>query len=139
VISPLVEIVAAVDPLIAAHAVAEPGPPRFADRLDADRAFVVEAVYEGYLMHYGEPRAFGGMEPDLRLLAGDALYALGLSRLAELGDLPAIAELADLISLCARAQAEGDGAFADELWEASVDALSAPGVPGARAAWARRA
>ena len=47
-----------------------------------DRAFVLEAVREGYLLHYGEPRAFEGMDPDLRLLAGDALYALGLARLA---------------------------------------------------------
>ena len=47
-----------------------------------------------------------GMDDDLRLLAGDALYALGLTRLAETGDLEAVAELADLISLCAQAQAE---------------------------------
>ena len=66
---------------------------------DEDRLFVLEAVYEGYLLHYGEPRAFRGMDADLRLLAGDALYALGLSRLAETGDLEAVAELSDLISL----------------------------------------
>ena len=60
---------------------------------------MLEAVYEGYLMHYGEPRAFAGMDADLRLLAGDALYALGLARLAEAGDLEAVAELSDLISL----------------------------------------
>ena len=59
---------------------------------------MLEAVYEGYLMHYREPRAFAGMDDDLRLLAGDALYALGLSRLARAGDLKAVAELADLIS-----------------------------------------
>ena len=47
------------------------------------------------------------MDDDLRLLAGDALYALGLSRLAQTGDLDAVAELADLISDCARAHAEG--------------------------------
>ncbi len=67
---------------------------------------MLEAVYEGYLMHYGTPRAFEGMDPDLRLLAGDALYALGLSRLAARGDLEAVAELSDLISLTARAHAE---------------------------------
>ena len=49
--------------------------------------FVLEAVREGYELHYGAPRAFAGMDDDLRLLAGDALYALGLSRLAETGDL----------------------------------------------------
>ena len=53
-------------------------PGRGASReLDGVRGFVLEAVYEGYLMHYGEPRAFAGMDEDLRLLAGDALYALG--------------------------------------------------------------
>ena len=67
---------------------------------------MLEAVREGYELHYGEPRVFAGMDDDLRLLAGDALYALGLSRLAEAGDLDAVAELADLISACAQAQAE---------------------------------
>ena len=84
---------------------------------------MLEAVYEGYLMHYGEPRAFGGMEPDLRLLAGDALYALGLSRLADSGDLEAVAVLSDLISGSARAQAEGRPADAEALWESSAAAL----------------
>ena len=46
---------------------------------------MLEAVYEAYLLHYGEPRAFVGMDADLRLLAGDALYAQGLERLAEPG------------------------------------------------------
>ena len=59
---------------------------------------MLEAVYEGYLLHYGESRLFAGMDDDLRLLAGDALYALGLARLAEAGDLAAVAELSDLIS-----------------------------------------
>jgi len=41
------------------------------------------------------------------LLAGDHLYALGLARLAALGDLDAVAELADVISLSAQAHASG--------------------------------
>ena len=64
------------------------------------------------------------MDPDLRLLAGDALYALGLARLAEGGDLAAVAELSDLISRSAQAQAEGRGAEAEALWDASAGALS---------------
>jgi hypothetical protein len=92
-------------------------------RADAPRgrwegAFTLEAVYEGFLMHYHEPRAFEGMDPDLRLLAGDSLYALGLERLAAAGDLPAVAALADLISGCAQAQAEGRPEEAERLWEA---------------------
>jgi hypothetical protein len=124
-VSVLAEIVEAADPALARHAVADPGPERFAD-VDGVRGFVLEAVYEGYLMHYGEPRAFGGMDADLRLLAGDALYALGLSRLAETGDLEAVAVLSDLISGSARAHAEGRPADADALWESSARSLSSP-------------
>ena len=131
--SPLARVAAAADPLLAPYAVADPGPGRFADALDADRAFVMEAIHEGYLMHYREPRAFAGMDRELRLLAGDALYALGLSRLAELGDLPAVAELADLISLSARAEAEGRPDLVEPMWEASAAALSAAGAAGVRA------
>ena len=94
----------------------------------------MEAVYEGFLMHYRQPRAFAaGMDPDLRLLAGDALYALGLERLAATGDLTAVAELADLISLCAQAEAEGRPQAVRALWEATLAALSPAGGPGVRA------
>lgn len=131
--SALSDVVAAADPALAEHAVADPGAGRFEAAVpDASRAFVLEAVHEGYLMHYGEPRAFTGMDSDLRLLAGDALYALGLARLAESGDLAAVAELADLISLCAWAEAAGARDLVDELWRASAEALSTGG-PGARA------
>ena len=129
----LAEVVRALAPSLARHAAPEPGPARFAALVeDPDRLFVLEAVYEGYLMHYGTPRAFTGMDDDLRLLAGDALYALGLSRLAEAGDLKAVAELSDLISLTAAAHAEGNRALAEELWAASARALSARGGKGAR-------
>jgi hypothetical protein len=109
---------------LAPYAVAEPGPPRFEQDL-GERLFVLEAVYEGYLLHYGTPRLFEGMDGDLRLLAGDALYALGLARLARSGDLPAVAELSDLIARSAQAHAEGRGAQAEALWDASADLLAA--------------
>ena len=76
-----------------------------------------------------------GMDADLRLLAGDALYALGLSRLAERGDLDAVAELSDLISLTARAHAEGTPERAEALWRATAEALSERGGAGALATW----
>ena len=117
-------MVAAADPALAPHAAADPGPGRFED-VDGVRGFVLEAVYEGYLMHYGEPRAFTGMDRDMRLLAGDALYALGLARLADTGDLEAVAVLSDLISATAQAQAEGRPADADALWEATAASLGA--------------
>ena len=121
--STLAEVVAAADPALAAFAVEDPEPGRFAE-VEGIRGFVLEAVYEGYLMHYGEPRAFKGMDADLRLLAGDALYALGLSRLAEAGDVEAVAVLSDLISGSAQAQAEGRPDDAEALWRASSGALA---------------
>jgi hypothetical protein len=99
-------------------------PARFAE-LTGHRAFTFEAVYEGFLMHYREPRSFSAeMDPDLRLLAGDSLYAIGLERLAEHGDLTAVAELADLISACAQAEAEGRPGDAEARWESSVKELA---------------
>ena len=131
--SNLKELIAAVGPDLAAHANPEPGPGRFDSLGDDSRAFVLEAVYEAYLLHYREPRAFVGMDPDLRLLAGDTLYAEGLARLAELGDMEAVAELADLISLCAWAEAAGRRDLVDRLWDASSRRLLGANGEGARA------
>jgi len=90
---------------------------------EADIAFVVEAIREGELLHYGKPRLFDGIEPDLALLAGDRLYALGLARLAALGDLEATSELADVISLCAQARAAEQHELAEAVWQAGVAAV----------------
>jgi hypothetical protein len=84
----------------------------------ADLALVIEAVREGYLLHYGVGRLLSREDDDLALLAGDRLYALGLERLAAAGDLAAVAALADLIALGAQAQAAGDPALADAVWAA---------------------
>ena len=88
------------------------------------RQWVLESVREGYLLHYGEPRALDGIDDDLRLLGGDTMYALGLARLAAEGDLEAVAELADLISACA--QAESEGRPTGELWDAAAERLARP-------------
>lgn len=121
--SVLAEVGAAVGPPLAPHLAARPGPARFGEEV-GERGFVLEAVYEGYLLHYGEARLFERMDEDLRLLAGDALYALGLARLAERGDLPAVAELSGLISRSAQAHAEGRGAGVEALWDASAAVLA---------------
>ncbi|KAA0265829.1 MAG: hypothetical protein EDQ89_12935 [Acidobacteria bacterium] len=93
-------------------------------------ATVVELVREGYLCHYREPRLLRGLDPDLRLLLGDHLYARGIERLARLGDLLAVAELADLISIAARLDAAGVEPDAAEIaWLAAVIAIAAG--PGA--------
>jgi hypothetical protein len=123
-VSALRDLLSSVDETLRPHAVARPPDDELAPRLDdPTRGFVLEAVREGYLLHYAEPRIFADMDPDLTLLAGDSLYALGLARLAEAGDLPAVAELADLISACAQAESEGRRGGTRELWEASVKAL----------------
>ena len=103
-----------------------------------DYALLVEAIHEGYLLHYASGRVVQPEDPDLSLLAGDRLYALGLARLAELGDLEAVTELADVISLAAQAHAEGDPERAAAVWEAGVRAVGngpTPDHAAAKAAW----
>src|SRR4051794_34679383 len=93
---------------------------------------LVEAIREGYLLHYEEPRLIEGADGDLRLLAGDYLYALGLEKLATRGDLDAVRELADLISLSAQVHAENGDApdgLAAALWLAATVAVGAGSTP----------
>ena len=91
----------------------------------AEYALVVEAVREGYLLHYEQPRLLAGHDSDLALLAGDYLYALGLALLATLGDTAAVATLSDLITQCARLQAEGDTAPIPALWREAAEQVAA--------------
>ena len=98
---------------------------------------LVEAIREGYLQHYGAGRVVRPADPDLALLAGDRLYALGLERLAALGDLDAVAELADVIALCAQAHAEGDDGRAEQIWAAGTRAIAAGPGPDHEAAKGR--
>jgi hypothetical protein len=86
-------------------------------------AFVLEAIREGYLLHYGTPRILAGHDDDLALLAGDYLYALGIERLAVLGDSKAVVLLADLISGCAQLHAEGREDEVPALWLSTVEAI----------------
>ena len=78
----------------------------------------VEAIREGELTHYGSARVLDQADPDLALLAGDHLYALGLAELARREDLEAIAVLAAVIARCAQAHAEGRPEDASEAWKA---------------------
>jgi hypothetical protein len=102
---------------IAAH-----GPRAAANPAEYD--FLVEAIYEGYLLHYATPRLLGDADPDFALLAGDRLYALGLERLVALDDLEAVRELADVIALCALLSGRGEGAHCEAVWAAGVRAVA---------------
>jgi hypothetical protein len=86
-------------------------------------SLVIEAVHEGYLLHYGEPRLLAGHDADLALLAGDYLYALGLDRLAALGDDHAVDVLSDLISRCAQLHAEKAPEPVPPLWRAAAEEI----------------
>jgi hypothetical protein len=96
--------------------------PRAAPRAP-EYELLVEAIYEGYLLHYGVPRLLRPADADLGLLAGDQLYALGLDRLVALGDLLAVAELADVITLTALAHGDGREALAGAIWAAGARAV----------------
>jgi hypothetical protein len=91
---------------------------------EGEHAFVLEAVREGYLLHYGEPRLLAGHDEDLALLAGDYLYALGIERLAQLGGTAAVHVLADLISGSAQLHAEGREDEAPAAWAEALRALT---------------
>ncbi len=106
-----------------------PGPAQIAAagpraaRAPEEYELLLEMILEGARLHYGPPRVVRTDDPDLALLVGDQLYALGLERLAALGDLDAVVELADVISLVAQAQAAGDQELADAVWDAGVSAV----------------
>jgi hypothetical protein len=107
--------------------------PRAAGRED-EYELLLEMILEGSLLHYGRPRVVITDDRDLALLLGDQLYALGLSRLAELGDLEAVSELADVISLLSQAQLSEDSALAGAIWEAGAVAVGWGPTPGYEAA-----
>jgi hypothetical protein len=120
--------------LLADTVVEADDPTPHGDAAGPRHALIVEAIREGYLQHYGEGRVVRPEDPDLALLAGDRLYALGLAQLAELGDLDAVAELADVISLAAQAHAEGDADRAAAVWAAGVAAVGHGGDAALEAA-----
>ncbi len=78
-------------------------------------------IAEGARLHYDLESDHP--DPDLALLQGDQRYARGLSQLAELGDIAATVELADVISLVSQAHAAGDRELAAAVWEAGMVAV----------------
>jgi hypothetical protein len=106
-----------------------PGPPQLAARgpraaeRREDYELLLEMILEGTRLHYGPERYVTPDDPDLALLLGDQLYALGLVRLAEIGDLEAVAALADVIAGVAQAHADGSPADAEQAWETGARAI----------------
>jgi hypothetical protein len=102
--------------------------PRVAGQAE-EYELLLEMILEGSRLHYGSPHIVRAEDPDLALLLGDQLYALGLARLAALGDLEAVSELADVISLVAQAQAASDPRLADAVWQAGAHAIGSGVTP----------
>ena len=98
-------------------------------------ALGLETIYEGYLLHYGRPRLFAPPDGDNALLLGDYLYAHGLVRVASLCEVDAVADLSELISLCAQLRAEGaDGDRDGAAWAATAALLGLRRLGAAREA-----
>ena len=96
-------------------------------------ALGLETIYEAYLIHYGRPRLFAPEDHDAALLLGDYLYAHGLVRIASHGEVAAVVDLAELVSLCAYLRAE-DAAGDGPLWAATAALLGVADLAVARAA-----
>jgi hypothetical protein len=99
-------------------------------------ALGLETIYEGYAVHYGQPRLYEARDGDAALVLGDYLYAQGLARIAALGEVEAVADLAELISLCAQARGDrrdGDGS----AWAATAALLGRGELASAREALSR--
>jgi hypothetical protein len=100
--------------------------PVFSPLAEARYALGLESIYEGYLLHYGRPRLFGPSDRDTAVLLGDYLYAHGLVRVAGLGEVEVVADLAELLSLCAQVRADGGGMPRDAAaWAATTALLGA--------------
>jgi hypothetical protein len=110
--------------------------PVFSPLAEARFALGLETIYEGYLVHYGRPRLHEPEDGNTALVLGDYLYAQGLARIAGLGHVDAVSDLAELISVCSQTQADdrvGDGA----AWAATAALLGRRELKDARLALSR--
>jgi hypothetical protein len=91
---------------------------------ETDLPLALAAIREGYDLHHGGGSVVRTTDPDLALLAGDRLYALGLAELAAAGDLEGVRIMAEVIAASAAARAAGDPAGAAAAWERGVCAIT---------------
>ncbi len=114
--------------LLADAVVGEPaGATPHGDAAGPPFARAVEAIREGHLLHCEGllGRIVATDDPDLALLAGDRLYALGLAELAEIGDLHAVRTMAEVIAAASAARAAGDPEEAERVWDLGARKMAA--------------
>jgi hypothetical protein len=95
-------------------------------------ALGIETIYEGYLLHYGQPRLFAPPTRTRRSCSGTTSTLTGSCGSPTQGTVEAVADLAALISICAQLRADGlpgDG----EVWAATAATLG--GGEEARLRW----
>ena len=97
--------------------------------IGAGRERTGNRLLPGCSVSFCQVHRLAGHDADLALLAGDYLYALGLARLAALGDHRAVGILADLISRCAQLHAEGAGASVPDMWKAAAREIAGSTTP----------
>lgn len=86
----------------------------------------LEYIFEGFLLHHGRNRLLKPDENNFYLLAGDYMFARGLSAIAGLEDLACVRELAELIRLCSFIHGENrDPALALIAWAVTTLRLAA--------------
>jgi hypothetical protein len=113
------------------------GPRAARDR--AEYELLLEMIIEGSRLHYGSARVVQTEDPDLALLLGDQLYALGLARLAALGDTEAVQILAETIASLAQAHAEGEPGRGEKIWDEAAFRIGWDPQAGRRAKDGRQA
>jgi hypothetical protein len=79
--------------------------------------FILEAVYEGYLLHYKTGRIVQSDERDFAVLAGDRLYALALATLTQCADVYGVSVLAQLIAELAQFEITAQSQQVTAAWK----------------------
>ena len=99
----------------------------------------LEYIFEGYLLHYGTSRLLEPGSLEFGLLAGDYMFARGLTQVSSLEDLFSIGVLADLISLCSHLHSREEGqTLALDVWEVATLCIAMRASHGAESCAAHR-
>jgi hypothetical protein len=95
--------------------------------------FGLEYIFEGYLLHYGQSRLLQPDNTNFCLLAGDEMFARGLTAIAVLEDLACVEALAELVRLSSFVHCERlEPSLAMSAWAITTLRLAARATGGDR-------